>query len=221
MPYLPKGDPLDNRYVRLDRSMEFPSAGEGLFAREDIPPDTVFVLYGGHILNKVEMDNFRKEESEANRRDNISASDPVGSAKWKYRHNIRICDLAIDIPPEYGAADRFRATLGHKINHKFDPTTVFASIDSARFGMINAVKTKSTIEIRKGEEPSVNYGYSIKIDLPWFKEQFEQFRKKRPQLAHQMMDRAGIPRNDEDTEGHQPLAMMSDDRSDEDERQGK
>ena len=68
---------------------------------------------------------------------------------------------------------------------------------------------------------SVNYGYSIKIDLPWFKEEFEQFRKKRPQLAHQMMDRTGIPRKDEATEGHEPLAMMSDDRSDEDERQGR
>ena len=197
MPYLPKGDPLDNRYVRLDSSMEFPSAGEGLFAREDIPPDTVFALYGGHILDKVEMENFRKEESEANRRGNISASDPVGSAKWKYRHNIPMCDLDIDIPPEYGTAGHFRATLGHKINHKFDPTTIFVSIDSARFGMINALKTKSSIEIRKGEELSVNYGYSIKIDLPWFKEQFEQFQKKRPQLAHQMMDRARIPRKDD------------------------
>ena len=112
--------------------MDLPSAGEGLFAREDIPPDTVFVLYSGHILTSVEMDNFRKEEREANRRDNIGANEATGMAKWKYRHNIRMCNLAIDIPPEYGEADRFRATLGHKINHKFEPNTVFASIDSPR-----------------------------------------------------------------------------------------
>ena len=134
--FSPKGDPLDNRYVYLNRSMELPLAGEGLFAREDIPPDTVFVLYSGHILTSEEMENFRKEEGEANRRGNISANDPAGMAKWKYRHNIRMCNLAIDIPPEYGAADHFRATLGHKINHKFDPTTVFVSIDSARLGKI-------------------------------------------------------------------------------------
>ena len=115
--------------------MELPLAGEGLFAREDIPPDTVFVLYSGHILNSVEMENFKQEETKANRRDNISADDPIGIAKWKYRHNIRMCNLRIDIPPEYGAADQFRATLGHKINHKFDPTTLFVSIDSARYNL--------------------------------------------------------------------------------------
>ena len=200
--------------------MELPLAGEGLFAREDIPQDTVFVLYSGHILNSVEMEAFKQEETEANVRDNISAIDPVGIAKWKYRHNIRICNLRIDIPPEFGAADQFRATLGHKINHKFDPTTVFVSIDSARFGMINAVKTKLTTAVRKGEELSVSYGYPLTLDLPWYKEQFEQFRKQRPQLAQQMMGRprAGSPRKDEDRNEDDPLSMMN---GDSDERGGR
>ena len=207
------GDPLDNRYVYLDRSAQFPLAGEGLFAREDIPPDTVFVLYGGHILTDAEMKDFLKEEQEANRRANISGTDPAATAKWKYRHNINICNLRIDIPPEYGTSDTFRSTLGHKINHKFDPTTVFASIDSARFGMVNAVRTKPDVTVLRGEELSVNYGYSIKIALPWFNEQFAQFRKEQPQLAKQMMDRAGITQKDTDPDSDpdsDPLSMMTD-----------
>ena len=184
------GDPLDNRYVFLFQSLQFPSAGEGLFAREDIPPDTVFVLYGGHVLTDAEMKDFMEEEQEANRRANIGLTDPAATAKWMYRHHIKPCNLRIDIPPEYGTADNFRATLGHKVNHKFDPTAVYTHIDSARFGMVNAVKTKPDVTVRQDEELFVNYGYSLNVALPWFNEQFAQFRKEQPQLAKQMMDRA-------------------------------
>lgn len=78
-----------------------------------------------------------------------------------------------------------------------------------RFGMINAVKTKPTLTVKKGEELYVSYGYSLKLELPWYKEQFERFRKKRPQLAQQMMDRAGIPRKEEDKEDRDPQSMMT------------
>ena len=77
--------------------------------------------------------------------------------------------------------------------------------------MINAVKTKPTLTVKKGEELYVSYGYSLKLELPWYKEQFERFRKKRPQLVQQMMDRAraGIPRKEEDKEDRDPQSMMT------------
>ena len=75
--------------------------------------------------------------------------------------------------------------------------------------MINAVKTKPTLTVKKGEELYVSYGYSLKLDLPWYKEQFEQFRKKNPPLAQQMMNRAGIPRKEKDQKDHDPLSMMT------------
>ena len=75
----------------------------------------------------------------------------------------------------------------------------------SRFGMINAVKTKQTSTVRKGEELYVSYGYPITLDLAWYKEQFEQFRKKHPQLARQMMNRSGISRKDKGRNDHEPM----------------
>ena len=53
---------------------------------------------------------------------------PLSSA----RHSIRPCGLSIDIPGKYGDTDLYRATLGHKVNHKFNPTTFYDNIESPR-----------------------------------------------------------------------------------------
>ncbi len=42
-------DPLDSRYIRLGPSPTFPEAGEGSFAKVDIPTGTTYVLYGGNL----------------------------------------------------------------------------------------------------------------------------------------------------------------------------
>ena len=42
------GDPLDNKYVELRDSEVFPLAGEGLIAKQDIAPSTVFCLMNGN-----------------------------------------------------------------------------------------------------------------------------------------------------------------------------
>ena len=39
---------------------------------------------------------------------------------------------AIDIPPEFEPTDKFQGTLGHKVNHKFKPTTKYIPFESAR-----------------------------------------------------------------------------------------
>ena len=41
-------DPLDNKYVELRDSEDFPLAGEGLIAKKDIAPDTTFCLMNGN-----------------------------------------------------------------------------------------------------------------------------------------------------------------------------
>lgn len=53
------GDPLDNRYVRVAPSGV---GGEGLFARTDIPPDTVVALMSGFVYTKEEMDKLKSEQ---------------------------------------------------------------------------------------------------------------------------------------------------------------
>ena len=39
---------------------------------------------------------------------------------------------AIDIPPEFEPTAKFQGTLGHKVNHKFKPTTKYIPFESAR-----------------------------------------------------------------------------------------
>ena len=43
------GDPLDSKYVELRDSEVFPLAGEGLIAKQDIAPNTVFCLMNGNL----------------------------------------------------------------------------------------------------------------------------------------------------------------------------
>ena len=50
-----------------------------------------------------------------------------------FRNEVPACRLMIDIPPEFGDTSLFRATLGHKINHRFPPDANcrFSWLDSA------------------------------------------------------------------------------------------
>lgn len=127
------GDPLDNRYLYLKPSKEYPLAGEGAHAKIDVPAFTPFSLYGGHIMTQRELGERKNKQVEDLKARGLSMRDPEGYDTWKYRHNIGHCGLGIDIPIEYGDTNKFRATLGHKINHKFNPTTFYTQIDSARY----------------------------------------------------------------------------------------
>ena len=49
------------------------------------------------------------------------------------RHQIGDCGLKIDIPLEYGPAEKYQGTLGHKVNHRFDPETKYRVIETARY----------------------------------------------------------------------------------------
>jgi len=46
------GDPLDNRYINLKVSEKYPEAGEGAFAKTEVPKSTIYALYSGHIYTR-------------------------------------------------------------------------------------------------------------------------------------------------------------------------
>jgi hypothetical protein len=69
----------------LKTSDRYPAAGEGAFAKEDIPAFTVFSLYGGRILNKEEMDNLKAEEVKIIKANQWTATHPQAIDFWKYR----------------------------------------------------------------------------------------------------------------------------------------
>ena len=82
-------------------------------------------------------------------------------------------DTEVDIPPEYWSIEKYRATLGHKVNHSFKKAnTVFGNAIHPRFGSILTVF--ATKDIKKGEEILVDYryGYDSVVDL-WYAKLYE------------------------------------------------
>ena len=41
--------------------------------------------------------------------------------------------MDIEIPFEYASTGKYQATLGHKMNHKFDPGTIVEITETARY----------------------------------------------------------------------------------------
>ena len=82
-------------------------------------------------------------------------------------------DEDIDIPPEYWSIAKYRATLGHKINHSFKKTNCkLGHAIHPRFGPIRAFF--ATKDIKKGEELLWNYSYSQNALVPmWYARAYE------------------------------------------------
>ena len=87
-----------------------------------------------------------------------------------------MCDLHVNIPPEFGSTKRYQGTIGHKVNHRFDPNSIFIQFDSPRYGIINALM--SNWEIKQDEEFFANYRYDPKYAPKWYVDYFLEFAKE-------------------------------------------
>ena len=64
----------------------------------------------------------------------------------------------IDIPHEYASRDKYRATIGHKLNHRTEqPHASYVNVDHPRFG--NIMATTALRDISKGQQVFAFYGY--------------------------------------------------------------
>lgn len=79
-------DPLAKKYISVKNSLEFPEAGEGLFASRDIKAYTVFVLYSGLIFNDDQNKIHRSKIDKIQKQNNWTADDPKSIELWKYRY---------------------------------------------------------------------------------------------------------------------------------------
>ena len=171
---------MDKKYVETGESKLFPIAGEGLFAKIDIPKDTTFVLYNGQLYNKADGEQMKFNQNKTLAKNGIAdPHHPEAIAAWKYRHNVKMCEVLIDIPAEFEPTEKYAATFGHKLNHMFEPTTRFVTVDSPRFGIIVAVRTK--VDVKAGDELTVAYGYPANTDLPWYQHELEKYKKEHPE----------------------------------------
>ncbi len=153
-------------------------AGEATFATRDVPAYTVFVLYGGMLLTNDQFQDFREEQEKQFKYRKWHRDNPEATALWMYRHSLGKCDMKIEIPPEFGPTSKYQGTLGHKVNHVFEPNSKYIQVDSARFGIVNAVMTNQ--DIKKDQEYFASYGYNVRDGPKWYRDLFRVYALKNP-----------------------------------------
>ena len=109
-------DPLEERYVFVNQSV-IANAGQGLFAKIDIPVDTIFAYFGGFLYTTYAWNQ-------------TNFFDPSYITKFKDGYD----EYYVHVPDEYGQdTNKYRATLGHKINHGFAHNCLFVANNHPRF----------------------------------------------------------------------------------------
>ena len=147
-------DPLEKRYVYVNQS-RLPDAGQGLFAKVDIAPDTIFAFFGGFVYTAQEWNN----------------TNLLYPKYFGYFQDASV-DYFVHIPDEAGDdLNKYRATLGHKINHGFkDHNCRFVANNHPRFGLIAAAKTK--VNVQAGQELVCHYNMHFHVGQPWYQEKW-------------------------------------------------
>ncbi|XP_033615933.1 histone-lysine N-methyltransferase SETD7 isoform X2 [Fukomys damarensis] len=97
-------DPYEAERVYVSESL-IPNAGEGLFSKVAMEPNTVVSFYNGVRITHQEVDN----------RD------------WALNGNTLSLDedTVIDVPEPYNHVSKYCASLGHKANHCFTPNCIY------------------------------------------------------------------------------------------------
>ena len=118
-------DPWEATMVEVRRS-DLDQAGEGLFAKVDLPAKTIICLFAGVRL---------KSSTVAGRE----------RARSDYRIQLTV-DVDLDIPDTCLQLSSYCATLGHKANHSFTPNGTFDLFEHPRFGLIRAISSQQDIK---------------------------------------------------------------------------
>jgi len=174
-------DPTEEQWVYVAASTLGPAAGEGLFAKREIPANTVVAYFGGMRLTVQEWNRTK-------------TLDP---------HYWRKVDdgSVIHLPDDVGrSTEKYKATLGHKINHSFFRyNCLFHSLDHPRFGLIPAARVVE--RVTEGAEILCHYEIGYAEGAPWFQELWR--REIDGDFVHGPFGHRGAKR-----EGGQPIAAM-------------
>ena len=100
----------------------------------------------------------------------------IGSVETSFAKFGYPRSLMIDIEPRYRNITEFRTTLGHKVNHSFEPNASFDLVDHPVFGGIVCVF--ALLPIQKNGEILVNYGYGKEALYEWFRRALARFQTK-------------------------------------------
>lgn len=86
----------------------------------------------------------------------------------------------MDLPDDFIATDKYRATLGHKINHSFRPNCKWDTCQHPVFGRIPRIVTLK--DIQPGQELSCHYMIDLneacqKEEMTWYMKAWEEESK--------------------------------------------
>uniref|UniRef100_A0A0K2T4L7 SET domain containing (Lysine methyltransferase) 7 [Monodelphis domestica] n=1 Tax=Lepeophtheirus salmonis TaxID=72036 RepID=A0A0K2T4L7_LEPSM len=132
-------DPFERKYVAV-RISNIPNAGEGLFTKSRVHGHGQILAYF----------NGKKDLIPSNS-----------------EYSIRLDEQTIlDIPHEW-LASGYRATLGHKVCHSFEPNAEYSYTFHPLYGRIRCIKSLKALSA--DEEIKCNYKYSLKKKPPaWY-----------------------------------------------------
>ena len=142
-------DPYERGRVECRRS-EIENAGEGVFASRDIPANTVVCFYHGIYLG---MGQGSPQE----------CCDYQIYLDWYSAPD----SPALDIPPSAQAYSDYKASLGHKVNHSWQPNCMYTKYEHPVFGH-TALAVKTIRSVSKGEELTAHYKYDYKACPDWY-----------------------------------------------------
>ena len=154
-------DPYEKQMVEVKRS-NADNAGEGVFALQDIPSNTVVAFYNGIRIPADEGDT------------NDSWDD------CSYRIFVAIDEDTdidsndterVDMPAQYRSTESYCATVAHKINHSFNPNCKFSKYIHPMFGPIPCVIT--TEDVIAGQELFTYYKYLLSDCPLWYSDLWE------------------------------------------------
>ena len=142
-------DPFECRYVFVSESRTGEGAGEGLFAKTDIPQGQLCALFNGVRQRRLTGQYLQQTD-------------------WSdYRIGCG-AETDLDILPGQETLANYRATLAHKVCHSFNNNCSFAQFWHPRFGNIMSVVADR--DIQAGEELSVSYNYKLDCAPLWYVE---------------------------------------------------
>ena len=150
-----KDDFYESEHVFCKLS-EIPNASDGLFAKKAIDKNTVIAYYNGLYIKSGE--NYKN-----------GSDDYQIYMDWS---NTDHSDY-IDVPSNAQSLDSYRASLGHKANHSFNPNSEYSVAEHPVFGLIVCIK--SIKKLSKEEEILCHYKYDISTAPQWYQDAWDHY----------------------------------------------
>ncbi|XP_023320452.1 histone-lysine N-methyltransferase SETD7 [Eurytemora carolleeae] len=177
-------DPYESRTVEVrNSSVEDTSAGQGLFTKRNIIKGEVLAFYNGYIIfcnattRPLNRQSFSKEEEH------------IRNTYRMFHHQEEVKDnYCIDLPPELANLQRYNATLGHKVNHSFQPNSEFLLFPLHPI-LGTVMSLVATQDIQADQEILVDYEYYVNEDQlesqpDWFRKLWLQ-EKQNKEIKHE------------------------------------